>query len=96
MEISYIQFYGRQIFNNSMPQIQVEEDGLNAHQRKLFIVHKFLVIHEGIQPDVKDQITCLNWHSRNHSKKYQLRLDLNSTYLLPREITIEFLENYTS
>ena len=62
--MSYIQYYSREIFTTVRKQLWIDGDGLSGQQRKLILIHNFLIIPEGIQGDVEDQVNCVNWHSR--------------------------------
>lgn len=64
MEVSYIQYFSREVFTSVRNKLHIERDGLSVGQKRLVFIHSFLIVPEGIRPDVGDQVTCMNWHSR--------------------------------
>ena len=64
MEVSYIQYFSREVFTLVRNQLHIEWDGLSVGQRRLIFIHNFLIVPEEIQPDVGDYVTCMNWHLR--------------------------------
>ena len=62
IEVTYIQYFSRQLFNKGQLQLQIDGHGLLGEERSIFFVHKHLIVPEGIIHDCTHDISCHEWH----------------------------------
>ena len=64
MEVSYIQYYSWEIFTLVRKQLHIDGGGLSGQQRSMLLLHKQLIIPEGVFCDETNNICCSLWHSK--------------------------------